>query len=646
MGARARLVVCTDVSAAGDGPATAAALAVAIAQAGEGASVVLAELGAAPRRRPTLLSSSQARATEERLAAQELGQAAARGRICWLGVPLDDGWPERLRMLGDGNADVVVAHLPAPEWRRAIDDPELRVAGAMIRADVRSQRPLLGLAIGDLKARGIPARVAGRPLGLVGARRALAGLDPGGPATARMARVARTLVPAGAGATGTTASAEPAGPARGEAAQALPLVLGAGFVAIFIALVLAALGGAVTATERAQTATDLVALSAARSMRDDLPRLVAPERLPDGSRNPAHLDKGPYLDRARAAALEAASRNDLARANVEVTFPDAGSPAPVRARVELDPSQSPRTRPLVAEAEAAPPTGSGAPPTTASGGGYSGPLAYRQGKPMRPDVAAAFDRMAAAAQRDGVALTITSAFRSDAEQARLFAANPDPRWVAPPGTSLHRCATELDLGPASAYGWLAANAVRFGFLKRYSWEPWHFGYTAGPAPCSAAGNAIAARSPGDAAVGGGLPAYVPAAYRDPLARAAARWDVSAALLAAQLEAESGFNPHAVSPAGAQGIAQFMPGTAAAYGLRDPFDAPAAIDAQAHLMADLLAQFGSTQLALAAYNAGPAPVAACHCVPAFPETQAYVARILALMGGAGDVVPQLEVRLVA
>src|SRR5262249_37064168 len=84
----------------------------------------------------------------------------------------------------------------------------------------------------------------------------------------------------------------------------------------------------------------------------------------------------------------------------------------------------------------------------------------------------------------------------------------------------------------------------------------------------------------------------------------------------------------------------------AYGLRDPFDAPAAIDAQAHLMADLLRQFGSVSLALAAYNAGPGAVAACECVPQITETQAYVARILGLMGGAGELAaPALEVRLV-
>jgi soluble lytic murein transglycosylase-like protein len=125
--------------------------------------------------------------------------------------------------------------------------------------------------------------------------------------------------------------------------------------------------------------------------------------------------------------------------------------------------------------------------------------------------------------------------------------------------------------------------------------------------------------------------------------------VPAGLLAAQLMAESNFNPAAVSPAGAQGIAQFMPATAAAYGLRDPFDAVAAIDAQARLMSDLLGQFGEVRLALAAYNAGPAPVAACSCVPAYPETEAYVARILGLLGGAGELAvpePALEVRLIA
>jgi hypothetical protein len=287
-------------------------------------------------------------------------------------------------------------------------------------------------------------------------------------------------------------------------------------------------------------------------------------------------------------------------------------------------------------------------PVAASGDEYAGPFATRQGRRMRPDVAAAFDRMARAAAAGGVHLVITSAFRSNAEQARLFAARPDPKWVAPPGQSLHRCATELDLGSESAYGWLAANASRFGFVQRYSWEAWHYGFDAGPPPCSEAGNSVSGGGGvGAASSATTLPSFVPTRFRPPLLAAATRWGVPAALLAAQLMAESGFDPFAVSPAGATGIAQFMPSTAASYGLDDSFDPVAAIDAQAHLMSDLLRQFGSPELALAAYNAGPGAVEPCNCVPDYPETRAYVSRILALLGGAGVLVaPSFEVRLIA
>jgi len=397
-------------------------------------------------------------------------------------------------------------------------------------------------------------------------------------------------------------------------------------------------------------------------MRDDLPRLLAPPTLPSGLPNPAHLEKAAYLFRARVAAVEVAEGNEIAAGRLRVSFPDLVSFAPVRVKavvtggLELSAGgkKGGEERPAVeasAIAEAsAPATSIGSMPTMASGGGYSGPLVYRDGEGMRPDVAAAFDRMAAAASAAGLTLVVNSGFRSDAEQAALFAAHPDPRWVAPPGHSLHRCATELDLGPESAYAWLAANASRFGFVQRYSWEAWHYGYDRPPAPCSAAGNAVdaggASGGDGDFA-GASLPSFVPPQFRAPLLRAANHWNVSAALLAAQLMAESNFNPYAGSSAGAQGIAQFMPSTAAAYGLKDPFDAEEAIDAQAHLMSDLIRQFGSAQLALAAYNAGPAPVEACHCVPAYPETQAYVSRILALLGGTGAVfVPTFEVRLIA
>ncbi|HEU4462386.1 MAG TPA: transglycosylase SLT domain-containing protein [Solirubrobacterales bacterium] len=438
-----------------------------------------------------------------------------------------------------------------------------------------------------------------------------------------------------------------------EDGQALILALGGCLALIAGALALVAIAGAVTGKGRAQRAADLVAISAVRSMRDDLPRLLAPPRLTDGRPNPRHIDKPTFLARARMAALIAARANDVNSDRVHVRFPDRDTFAPVRAKATivagLRESDGHRVE-AAAVAEAAAPYGA----TTATsgtgmatGGGYSGPLVFRDGEGIRPDAAAAYDQMAAAARADGVTLMVVSGFRSDAEQAELFAAHPDPTWVAPPGQSLHRCATELDLGPSSAYGWLAANAGRFGFVQRYSWEAWHYGFASGPEPCSPEGEAVTAGGGGAPTLTStSLPSFVPAQYREPILRSAARWGVPPALMAGQLMAESGFDPNAGSPAGAQGIAQFMPSTAAAYGLANPYDPVAAIDAQGHLMSDLLRQFGSPELALAAYNAGPAPVEACHCIPPYPETQAYVTRILALIGGAGAIVmPSFEVRLI-
>lgn len=433
-----------------------------------------------------------------------------------------------------------------------------------------------------------------------------------------------------------------------ESGQALILALGGALALIVGALVLVAIAGAVTGKGRVQRAADLAAISAARSMKDTLPRLLSPSTLPDGRPSPSHISKETYLALAREAALAAGRANGVDPARLRLDFPDAASFAPVRARAvvvaSLDAPGAPEVQAsAVAEAGA---TVGGGMTGMASGGGYGGPLVYRNGEGMRPDVAEGYDRMAAAAGAVGIGLLVVSGFRSDAEQAELFAAHPDPTWVAPPGHSLHRCATELDLGPESAYGWLAANAARFGFVQRYSWEPWHYGWTRPPAPCSAASDALGTDADG-ALSGQSLPAFVPAEFGPMILRAAARWNVSPALLAGQLMAESGFDPNAGSPAGAQGIAQFMPSTAASYGLANPFDPAEAIDAEAHLMSDLIRQFGSPELALAAYNAGPAAVEDCNCIPPYPETQAYVTHILALIGGAGALwVPSFEVRLVA
>jgi hypothetical protein len=419
------------------------------------------------------------------------------------------------------------------------------------------------------------------------------------------------------------------------------VLLGVLVVVVAVGALLAAYASGLGTHQERRGAAGLAALAGAEAMRVAQPRLFEPAQLDTGVANPRHLERVDYLALARRVALATARRNGARR--VAVTFPDASAIAPTRIAVTVrDPIRvAGRTVTSAARAVA-----EIVPITLPSAGGdlsgeYGGPLAERQGKRMRPDVALAFDRMHAAARADGVSLIITSAFRSTAEQAALFAAHPDPKWVAPPGRSLHRLGTELDLGPPAAYGWLAANARRFGFVQRYSWEAWHYGYT------RAAGTRSVGFGPGERQ--SGLPSFVPPRWAPAISRAAQRWNVGAALLAAQLYQESHFNPFARSPAGAQGIAQFMPGTAKDYNLSDPFDGDAAILAQAHLMHDLLAQFGSVPLALAAYNAGAGRVAACGCIPPIPETTEYVATILGLLGGAGDagaVGTGLKVRLVA
>jgi hypothetical protein len=432
---------------------------------------------------------------------------------------------------------------------------------------------------------------------------------------------------------------------RGQAS----VLLVAGLAGLVIAgVIVGAVARAVGREAGAQRAADLAAVAAGTVMHESYGRLFEPaliRRRP----NPRHLEKDEYLALGRARAVEVARANGAESA--DVVFPDGGTIAPVRVRVTVHDTirvgggAKGRSAGVVATAEAE--LGPADLTGFAAGGGYEGPLAYRQGKPMRPDVALAFDRLEAAARADGVALLITSAYRSDAEQAVLWARHPDPKWVARPGSSLHRFATELDLGPPAAYDWLAANGERFHFIRRYSWEQWHFGYALNPQSRPAAGSAVPlggdaggdreAAGSGDGADGaahGSVPGFVPARFAPMLARAAQRWNVSATLLAAQIYAESTFNPFARSRAGALGIAQFMPATARAMGLEDPMDAEQAIDAQAHLMRDLLRRFGSVPLALAAYNAGPGRVAVCGCVPNIPETRGYVARILGLMSGAG------------
>ncbi|GAB3272187.1 hypothetical protein GCM10027586_21160 [Kineococcus gypseus] len=108
----------------------------------------------------------------------------------------------------------------------------------------------------------------------------------------------------------------------------------------------------------------------------------------------------------------------------------------------------------------------------------------------------------------------------------------------------------------------------------------------------------------------------------------------AGLLSAVAKQESGYDASAKSPAGAVGLMQFMPGTAREMGIdpRDPFQA---IDGAGRLLASHLKSFGSVQLALAAYNAGPGNVRKHGGVPPFAETQNYVRKIMATLQSTGS-----------
>lgn len=115
----------------------------------------------------------------------------------------------------------------------------------------------------------------------------------------------------------------------------------------------------------------------------------------------------------------------------------------------------------------------------------------------------------------------------------------------------------------------------------------------------------------------------PRSYYEQLARdAAIRNNLDPDLFARQISAESGFNPNAISPAGARGIAQIMPATARGWNV-NPMDPSAALDAAARNMSRYVRDYGGWRNALVAYNAGPGRVGK----PLYSETRSYISKIL-------------------
>ena len=103
------------------------------------------------------------------------------------------------------------------------------------------------------------------------------------------------------------------------------------------------------------------------------------------------------------------------------------------------------------------------------------------------------------------------------------------------------------------------------------------------------------------------------------------------MVRAVIQQESGGDPTSESAAGARGLMQLMPTTAAGFGVRDAFDPEQNIRAGTRYLAGLLREFGGDiDKTLAAYNAGPAAVKKAGGIPPFPETQQYVRRIRAMM----------------
>ncbi len=190
------------------------------------------------------------------------------------------------------------------------------------------------------------------------------------------------------------------------------------------------------------------------------------------------------------------------------------------------------------------------------------------------------------------------------------------------------------LGMGSAIAALAAGpgtapAAHADVLEvSYGGHRWIAGGTDSFGETSDAGaNAAGIEVPAAALADSGMPRLaIPAAYAEKVRELSARFDLSPALIEALVWQESRWRANAVSPAGARGLAQLMPGTARELGV-DPSDPYANLEGGARYLRAQLDRFdGDVEKALAAYNAGPGRVIAAGGIPRIRETQHYVTAI--------------------
>ena len=130
------------------------------------------------------------------------------------------------------------------------------------------------------------------------------------------------------------------------------------------------------------------------------------------------------------------------------------------------------------------------------------------------------------------------------------------------------------------------------------------------------------------AFAGGFPGRPQANLSDVVNEASGRYRLDPDLVNSVIKAESAFNPRAVSPKGAQGLMQLMPGTASDLGVGNAFDPKANVDGGAKYLRELLERYNfDMRKALAAYNAGPQKVERFGGIPPYYETRTYVARVV-------------------